>query len=493
MPSLIQNKRRSLTTIVAAGSETAVGDHATTPIEVAIASPGAVLAARLLRATATIGCLALIVLPILSDDTVREFPTVAHHLGYVLFENWWKFFGPTADQTAGWLRFNTIDVLLALAALATIGWMWAERRGPTVTAAMWVVMAFGGVVLLMFAVGMTTGGLIKPALWQVRPYLHITAITILLTQVIRKDADLRVALGATITAIALKAALTIWVFFALAHAHFSGWRELVGHEDSIFFGAAFFFPLTLALYDRRLHTGVLALLAGALFLAALVLDLRRAGYAAFAMGALLLPIVLVNKRRLAFGLLAAAAAVAGAYFILFWGNSGPLGIPVEKVRSIFAASDAGDYTSNIYRDGENLNLWTMVREHPLGTGFGKPFDKVFPVADLSSTLPYWDYDPHNAVFGLWMALGTPAFVVFIWLFAVPIASASFSIKRSVGAFARAASIFCVLGLSAALLASNLDQFVWAQRGALFVGALLGFVSAISALQRRAAADELSAQ
>ncbi|HEY5081365.1 MAG TPA: O-antigen ligase family protein [Bauldia sp.] len=482
-----------MTTAIAAGAEAVAGGRAGAPVEAAPASHAAAPVARLLHAVTTIACIALIVLPILSDDTVREFPTVAHRLGHVLFDNWWKLFDPAAGNAAGWLRFNTIEALLALGASSAIGWMWVERRRPTVTAEMLVVAAFAGAVLLMFGTGMATGGAIKPALWQVRPYFHIATIAILLTQVIRNNADLRLMLGAMIMAIVLKAALTVWVFFALAHAHFSGWRELVGHEDSIFFGAAFFFLLALALYDRRLRTNVLALLAGTLLLAALVLNLRRAGYAAFGMGALLLPFVLIDKRRLAFGLLAAAAAAAGLFLVLFWGDPGSLGVPAEKVRSIFAASDANDYSSNVYRAGENLDLWSTVREHPLGTGFGKPFDKVFPVADISSILPYWDYDPHNAVFGLWMALGTPAFVICIWLFALPIASASFAIRRSADAFAHASSLFCVLGLSAALLASNLDQFVWAQRGALFVGALLGFVSAIGALQRRAGAEGPSAR
>ncbi len=482
-----------MTTADATGSEAVAGGDAGTLAEAALAPHATAPAARLLHAIATIACIAVIVLPILSDDTVREFPTVAHSLGYVLFENWWKFLDPPGDRADGWVRFNTIEALLALATLATIGWMWVEGRRLTVTAETLVAVAFVAAVLLMFGAGLATGGAIKPALWQVRPYFQIAALAILLTQVVRNDADLRLVLGAMIVAIVLKAGLTVWVFFALAHAQFADWRELVGHEDSIFFGAAFFFLVALALYDGRPRTYVLALLAGALLLAALVLNLRRAGYAAFGMGALLLPFVLVDKRRLALGLLAAAATAAALYLVLFWGDSGPLGVPAEKVRSVFAASDTGDYTSNIYRDGENLNLWTMVREHPLGTGFGKPFDKVFPVADLSSILPYWDYDPHNAVFGLWMALGTPGFVVFIWLFALPIASASFAIKRSTGAFARAAAIFCVLGLSGALLTSNLDQFVWAQRGALFVGALLGLVSAIGALQRRAGGEGASAR
>jgi hypothetical protein len=35
-----------------------------------------------------------------------------------------------------------------------------------------------------------------------------------------------------------------------------------------------------------------------------------------------------------------------------------------------------------------------------------------------------------------------------------------------------------------LLASNLDQFIWTQRGALFVGTVMGLVAAIGAIQGR---------
>jgi hypothetical protein len=438
--------------------------------------------ARLLHRLAAIACLAVVALSILSDDTVRAFPTIAHRLGRVLFENWWKLL--PVEHDVGWLQINTVEALLLVTALATIGWMWVDGRRPVVTAEVVVVAGFIGLVALMFTVGVSSGGALKPALWQVRPYFHIAAITLLLTQIIRNDADLRRILFVMSGAIVLKAALTVWVFFALADTHFSGWRELVGHEDSVFFGAIFFFLLALALYEDGSRMKAVVLVIGSLLVAALVLNLRRAGYAAFGMSALLLPLVLVGRRRLASGLLVVAVAVGALYLTLFWTNEGPLGVPAQKVRSVIAAGDTSDYSSNIYRSGENLNLWATVQEHPLGIGFGKPFEKPFPVADLSAILPNWDYHPHNAVFGLWMALGTPAFVVVMWLFAVPIASASLTMRRSGDAFTRAASLFCLVGLSGALLVSNLDQFIWAQRGALFVGALLGIASAIGALQSR---------
>jgi hypothetical protein len=69
------------------------------------------------------------------------------------------------------------------------------------------------------------------------------------------------------------------------------------------------------------------------------------------------------------------------------------------VRSVFAGGDATDISSNIYRASENLNF--TVRENPFGTGFGKPFDKVFGMSDISQIMPNWDYDPHHIIFDLW--------------------------------------------------------------------------------------------
>jgi hypothetical protein len=91
------------------------------------------------------------------------------------------------------------------------------------------------------------------------------------------------------------------------------------------------------------------------------------------------------------------------------------------------------------------------------------------------------------IFGLWMQLGSIGFVVFLFFFANLLMSASFSIRRASDPYIKSAAVFCTTALASGLLVTNLDQFVWTQRGALFLGTVLGLVASISALQGRTVA------
>jgi O-antigen ligase len=120
----------------------------------------------------------------------------------------------------------------------------------------------------------------------------------------------------------------------------------------------------------------------------------------------------------------------------------------------------------------------------MGTGFGVPFDKVYAMADISSILPNWEYHPHNAIFGLWMQLGSVGFALFLFFYSGVLVSASYAIRQASDAFGRSAAVFCVTALTSGLLVSNLDQFISTQRGGLFLGAVVGVVATISAMQGR---------
>jgi hypothetical protein len=198
----------------------------------------------------------------------------------------------------------------------------------------------------------------------------------------------------------------------------------------------------------------------------------------------MMPFLLVGRRRIALFGIVMLAALAGTYLLLFWNVGGPLGVPVEKVRSIFVPANADDYSSNTYRAAENINLWRMVREHPLGVGFGHPFEITMPLADLSEDFPNWRYHPHNMIFGLWMALGSINFVIFLCYVGSAMMTASLSIKLESHPQMKAAAVFCVVGIATALLVTNLDQFIWAQRGALFTGFVIGLAGALAAREGR---------
>jgi O-antigen ligase len=310
----------------------------------------------------------------------------------------------------------------------------------------------------------------------------MVALACLIPQAFRTAKDLDLVMGVTFGAIFAKALHTLWIFFFLAHGQFSGWRELVGHEDSVFFVCAISFAAALFVYDATLRRSAWFIAACPVLAAALALNLRRAGYVAFGMSALMMPFALAGRRRrAAFGVLVLAVGAA-FYLLVAWNLSGPLAVPAEKVRSIFASADSEDHASNVYRLAENINLWLMVRDRPLGFGFGHPFETVVPLADLTDIFPNWRYHPHNMIFGLWMALGFVNFLIFVCYFSVAMMSASYAIKSADTPRLKATAFFCLSGLASALLVANLDQFIWAQRGALFTGVLLGITSALSASQ-----------
>jgi O-antigen ligase len=433
---------------------------------------------------AKLGVFALVLLPIVAGDEARQFWTPANDLGFVLFENWWKLADAIGLHGFGWAKFNTIEVLIVVSALACVWWDARTRNAPVFTFELFISLPFLAAVAAMFVWGLDTGGKLEPALWQVRPYLQLIAIGFLVPQVVRTPADLKLLLGWTLGAIVLKALLVIAIFFFLAGGHFSDWRELVGHEDSVFFVAALCFLFAYLVYERGFWRRIWPLIAGPLLLVALILNLRRAGYVALAMNAALLPIILAGRRRAALALVIGCGIVAAGYLALFWNAEGALGLPAEKIRSVVAGGDASDISSNVYRASENLNLWHTVRENPFGTGFGKPFDKVYAMADISQILPNWDYHPHNMIFGLWMQLGSIGFTLFLFFYSGLLISATYAIRQAGDAFGRSAAVFCTTALTSGLLVSNLDQFIWTQRGALFLGAVMGLVAAISAMQGR---------
>jgi hypothetical protein len=431
------------------------------------------------------GVLALVVLPIIASDVPRQFLTPANDLGFVLFENWWKLAEAAGIGGAGWAKFNTIEVLIAITAGA-ICWsnLLLGRRELVLTFEHVLSVLFLAAVAMMFALGIGAGGNLEPALWQVRPYFQLVAIALLIPQVVRTPADLKVLLGVMLAAIVARALLALAIFVFLANGRFSGWRALVGHEDSVFFVAAICFLFAYVAYAHGAIVRVWSLLLGSVLLAALALNLRRAGYVALAMNMGLLTVIMTGRRRLTIGLLVACGLVAAIYLVAFWNADGALAQLAQKVRSVFGDGDASDVTSNFYRTSENLNLWHTVRGHPMGTGFGVPFDKVYAMADISSILPNWEYHPHNAIFGLWMQLGSVGFALFLFFYSGVLVSASYAIRQASDAFGRSAAVFCVTALTSGLLVSNLDQFISTQRGGLFLGAVVGVVATISAMQGR---------
>ncbi len=455
-------------------------------IQGAVAVGVVLTAATLTIARPLCGYYLLVFGTILADEHLWNFSPWTDRFGFYLFQNWWKLLSPSGSGLFRPVVVSTLDVLLLALALG-VALRIGREEGRRVLRPEWVLgVLYFGVLVVMLGYGLARGGALKPALWQARPFFHFVVLALLTPYVLRTPGEVRGALWAVMIPTVFKALQINWIFFVDERARFGAWREILGHEDSVFFVGAVVLAVVLALYGAgTMRRQLLFLLISLPFaVVALTVNLRRSGYMALALSLGLIPVLLHGRRRAALKAALPALLLLGFYVGFYWHRHDGLGLPVQKLKSVWLAqAGTSDYDSNLYRVGENLNLRRTIVGHPLGLGFGHPFELDVPLADISFLLPNWQYHPHNMILGIWMSLGTPGFVVFLSYFGSLVVLASRSLRRHLDPYMKAVSYFLLTGLIASFLVSAVDQMIWSERGAIFIGVLSGLVSVVDRLRR----------
>jgi len=423
---------------------------------------------------------------ILADDWMLYFSPWTHYfLGYYAFQNWWKLLSPEGVRNFGFLFTNTIEILfVALVAGLTLRTI---RGGNRLVVPREFAFAFLYLAILigMLVYGLATGGALKPALWQSRYLFHFVTVALLTPQVLRTPAHIRGALWALMIPTVFKALQILWIFFVEEGAHFGDWRQILGHEDANFLVGAIVLAVVLTLYRAEPFQRWFLLTTLPLILLALVVNLGRAGYVSLAVSFGLLPSLLENRRRFVLKLAVPVLVFLAAYSAFFWNRADdPVGVPLQKVKSIFFIAPVGtaDYNSNLYRVAENYNLQHTILNHPWGLGFGHPFNSYLPLPDISLLLAQWQYRPHNTILGMWMFLGTPGFIVCLAYFGSIIMLASRHVRQQSDPYFKAVSFFILAAFTSGLLFATVDHYIGIQRGAVFLGALAGILSVLERLR-----------
>ena len=417
---------------------------------------------------------------ILADHHLWQFSPWTDRLGFYLFTNWWKLLSSGSVRRWGFLVANTVDLLL-LALLVGVVLQIIRRRRDLVVSAQGIL---GLLYLLtlgaMFAYGVLSDGNLKAALWQVRPFVHFVVFALLGTQLLSSAGHVESVIWAFVAASAVKALQINWIFFIEEGGRFGTWREILGHEDSVFLAALVVLGIALLLYRAPTPLRWVLVLILPFAVTALVFNLRRAGYVAMAASVLLMPVMLHGRRRVALAVVASGLLVFSLYGAVAWNHQGGwLSTPLDKVKSIVAPTvGTKDASSNLYRMAENHNLRRTIRAHPLGLGFGHPFEIHMPLSDISFLLPMWQYHPHNMILGIWSAVGSIGMVVFLGYVGSAVMVASHNIRWHTNPCLKAISYFLLMSLVCGLAVSVVDQFIWAERGALFLGAVMAMVAVL---------------
>jgi O-Antigen ligase len=397
----------------------------------------------------------------------------------------WSQIGFELFGLGNWI--TTVDVLLVA---LTIGCIVHPNEPDHAYAArvpralLVLSILFLAIVGAMVVYGIGTGGDARIAVWQARPYVYLVWLALLTPAALRTRSELLGAVAVLVGATIFKASQIVWIFVGEARATFGEWREILGHEDSLFMVGAISLIGSLAILDARSRGERFLVLSAPMLLLGLILNLRRAGYVALALSAVLAAFLFRRRARLMLKITVSLLVCAGIYGVLFWNSDALVAIPLQKAKSIiFASAGTADAESNLYRVTETANLLQTIRNHPFGLGFGHPFESHIELPDVSAIVPNWQYFPHDVFLGLWAFLGPAGLALLLLYFSCLLACAGQNLQNDQDRVLQSIAFFVVSTLGSAIVMGTVDQFVWAQRGAIFLGAVVGVLFVLDRLRR----------
>jgi hypothetical protein len=339
------------------------------------------------------------------------------------------------------------------------------------------------VVLLAEIRGLLSGGDLNISLWELRPQAYGFVMFILAASLIRERSQLLRLAGIFFAAVGLKAFIGLYRYFVTLGGSLGGRESMLSHEES-FFLALFLIGVVVALIWYRRWKFLLILIAmSPLVGLALLENRRRVGMLALWVGLVVLALIAVRfesvMRKQLIVVSAVLAVGAGAFVVIYWDHTyGTIGEIVRPIHSQFLP-DQRDAQSDAYRLAENANLMVSFQSSPLvGIGFGRPMAYVFPMADISSVYPLWNFIPHNTILWIGMRMGTVGLIAFWALIGMAILAAARQMHVRTDPLLRGIAAFAIVVIVAELVVAWGDLQLENYRNMMFVGTILGIIDAL---------------
>ena len=341
--------------------------------------------------------------------------------------------------------------------------------------AMFFLAVLGG--LLRGAAG---AGDMYVAFWEARSLLYVGVCYLLAVNLVRTRNDVATLVVVFLLANSLYALEGAYRYVFLIRPDLLGVTQEFeyGHEVVIFLAVLVLQAILQLVVGGKLWMRVLGIVLGPIGLFTLLATQRRAGYIALALAFLMMSIPwLVRHRKAVLLILLPSAIAVSIYLPIFWNQTGFLGQPARAVRSLYSP-DARDAASNDYRDLEEINVRETIRMDPLlGVGFGRPFEFVVPLPDLS-WWPFWRYQPHHNILWVWLKTGATGFTIF-WI--VMFGSLAIAASRALTLKDRSLVTFAYLAIASlvsTLIFCYVDLGLTNGRVTVFLGTILGVLAGL---------------
>jgi O-antigen ligase len=285
----------------------------------------------------------------------------------------------------------------------------------------WPLAVFTSFVFLGFVRGVSSGGNLRVAVIEARPFFYIVLVFAIIMNECSENAHLRYAWWALLAGVFVQSLLSIEYLSRLSASQRDDLESLNEHGSTLGHNMVLVALLALVLLGvKRPLTKWLMLLAAIPTIFVFFVGERRAGVAALVVGGAALAVVLFWRRRRAFWILTPLVTVLLAGYVLaFWNSTSSVAFPAQAIKTIIApnSASAADRSSDLYRAIEAYDLNYTIRASPLqGLGFGHPFLRPIPLPDISF-FELNAYMPHNSILWVWIKIGFGGFVAMFYLFA----------------------------------------------------------------------------
>lgn len=276
------------------------------------------------------------------------------------------------------------------------------------------IVAYSTLVALGFANGMSRGGNLTMALYEVRAQAYFLICYIMTANLFTSEKQVIPFLWIIVVTNFVQGILGSITYFTLQGQ--IGAEGFMIHEESLLLNLSVLLGFIVWNLKISKTMGNILFLSIPFCLIAIMGNQRRASIAALMVAFIplmpLLWLVAEQYRKRVITISITILIVFSIYLPIAWGSTGAWALPARALRSQ-TNPDFRDAASNNYRYMEDTNLkFTRDTAFWQGYGFGLPFIQLVKLPVVTTDFVY--YMAHNSVLWIWMRIGTIGFYLF-WM------------------------------------------------------------------------------
>jgi len=385
----------------------------------------------------------------------------------------------------GALVFNPVEVVMGL-----IVALWFLRA---VTSREWhlypipnfgIAVVFLGMLIFFTGYGLARGGNWKASLWEIRALYYLCGMYFLTSQIIRDRRQVKVCIWIILVTISIKGLQGVWRYVVTLQGDLTGIRAITGHEDALFISSVFVLMACFYFFNYRGPELKFSLAFLPTTFLTFLLAQRRVVYGTLGFSLFVVVAMLPREKKII-----AAKAMAPVLVLLvlyagaFWNSGSKLGMPVQKIKSVFVEQKGTeDESSNYYRKAELFNLKQTIRHNPFGIGFGNKYEIVMPLDKID--FPLWEYIPHNCIYWIWVKTGFIGFMIFWLFFGTAMVQAVIDYRNTKDSYFKSVGLMVLSLIVSQVIIAYYDLQITYFRNMIY----LGIAMAIATTIRRTEAD-----